>query len=66
MRMFQSRNEWHLKLSVFAANSAMLIMTFFNLAVGIMGREMVPEQANFSFGKQEAIYLFLISQINII
>ena len=34
MRMFASRNGWHLKMSIFAASVPLLAMTFSNLSIG--------------------------------
>ena len=66
MRMFASRTEWHLKMPIFAASVPLLIMTFCNLSIGIMGRALVPEQADLPEGRQDAIYPFLVSQIDAI
>ena len=66
MRMFASRTEWHLKMSIFAASVPLLVMTFCNLSIGIMGRALVPEQTDLPEGRQDAIYPFLVSQIDVI
>ena len=63
MRMFAARSEWDLKMSVFAASSATLVMTFFNLSMGVMGRALYPEQSALPDGRQDAIYPLLVSQI---
>lgn len=63
MRMFASRNEWHLKMSIFAAAVPMLAMTFFNLSIGVMGRALMPEQAELPYGRQDAIYPYVASQV---
>ena len=63
MRMFAARSEWDLKMSVFAASSATLVMTFFNLSMGVMGRALFPEQSALPDGRQDAIYPLLVSQI---
>ena len=63
MRMFAARSEWDLKMSVFAASSATLVMTFFNLSMGVMGRALFPEQGALPDGRQDAIYPLLVSQI---
>lgn len=62
MRMFAAKNEWHLKMTVFAAGSAMLFMCFFNLTMGIMGRALFPDQALLPEGNQDAVYPFLVAQ----
>ena len=63
MRMFASRNAWHLKMSIFAAAVPLLAMTFFNLSIGVMGRALMPEQAELPYGRQDSIYPFLASQV---
>ncbi len=63
MRMFAARSEWDLKMSVVAASCATLVMTFFNLSMGVMGRALYPEQSALPDGRQDAIYPLLVSQI---
>ncbi|MEE2658850.1 MAG: hypothetical protein VX733_10125 [Candidatus Latescibacterota bacterium] len=63
MRMFASRNEWHLKMSIFAAAVPMLAMSFFNLTIGVMGRALMPEQADLPYGRQDSIYPYVASQV---
>lgn len=62
MRMLASKTEWHLKMTVFAAAVPMLVMTFFNLTIGIMGRALFPEQDALPLGRQDSIYPHLVSQ----
>lgn len=38
MRMLGARSEWDLKMSVFVAGAVMLVVTFTNLSMGVMGR----------------------------
>jgi SSS family solute:Na+ symporter len=38
MRMLGSRSEWDLKMSVVVAGGVMLVVTYLNLSMGIMGR----------------------------
>ena len=66
MRMFASRNEWHLKMSVFAASVPLLIMTFCNLSIGVMGRALIPEQGDLPGARQDAIYPYPAGQIDTI
>lgn len=66
MRMFASRNEWHLKMSIFAAAVPMLAMTFFNLTIGVMGRALMPEQADLPYGRQDSIYPYVASQVAVV
>ena len=63
MRMFAARSEWDLKMSVFAASSVMMVMTFFNMSMGVMGRALFPEQSALPDGRQDAIYPLLVSQV---
>ena len=66
MRMFASRNEWHLKMSAFAAGSVLIAMTFFNLTMGIMGRALHPLSEALPLEKNDSIYPYLVSQVNTI
>ncbi|MEO1983475.1 MAG: hypothetical protein ABGZ24_23435, partial [Fuerstiella sp.] len=43
MRMFAAKSEWDMKMSVWVASAAMLIMSFFNLSMGVMGRALFPD-----------------------
>ncbi len=43
MRMFGSRSEWDLKMSVVVASVILLVTTFTNLMVGVIGRAMYPD-----------------------
>lgn len=63
MRMFAARSEWDLKMSVFAASSVTMVMTFFNLSMGVMGRALYPVQSALPDGRQDAIYPLLVSQV---
>ncbi len=63
MRMFASRTEWDLKMSVVVASLVMIVMSFFNLSMGVLGRALVPDQASLPGGNQDQIYPFLVSQI---
>ena len=63
MRMFAAKSEWDLKMSVFAAGSVMLVMTFFNLSMGIVGRALYPDQSSLPNGQQDSIYPVLVNHI---
>ena len=65
MRMFAAKSEWDMKMSVFAGGAVILVMTFFNLSIGIMGRALIPEQSALPDGRQDAIYPFLVSQVGV-
>ena len=43
MRMFASRSEWDLKMSVIVASVILIMTTFTNLMVGVIGRAMYPD-----------------------
>jgi len=64
MRMLASRTEWHLKMSVFAAGVAMIIMSFFNLSMGFMGRALFPVESDLPMQRLDAIYPHLVSQFD--
>ena len=64
MRMFASRSEWDLKMSVWVAGAAMVIMSFFNLSMGVMGRALFPDQSALPGGMTDAIYPHLVNQFS--
>jgi SSS family solute:Na+ symporter len=66
MRLFAARSEWDLKMSVSVAGAAMLVMTFFNLSMGVMGRALMPEQSLLPDGRQDAIFPFLVSGFDVV
>jgi len=45
MRLLGSRSEWDLKMSVVVAGGVLVVMTFVNLSLGVMGRAVHPEIA---------------------
>ncbi len=63
MRMFASKTEWDLKMSVVVAGLVMIVMSFFNLSMGVLGRAWVPDQTSLPGGNQDQIYPFLVSQL---
>lgn len=66
MRLFAARSEWDLKMSVSVAGAAMLVMTFFNLSMGVMGRALMPDQSLLPGGRQDAIFPFLVSGFDVV
>jgi SSS family solute:Na+ symporter len=60
MRMFGARSEWDFKMAVSLAGVAMLVFTFINLSMGIMGRALYPDQAVLPDGNQDTIYPILL------
>ncbi|MCH2213271.1 MAG: hypothetical protein MK110_18375 [Fuerstiella sp.] len=65
MRMFASKSEWDMKMSVWIAGAAMLVMSFFNLSMGVMGRALYPEISDLPLQKVDSIYPHLVSQFSI-
>ena len=63
MRLLGSRSEWHLKMSVFAAGLILVVMSFFNLSMGVMGRALHPVVDLLPGGKNDAIYPFMVSEL---
>ena len=63
MRLLGSRSEWHLKMSVFAAGFILVVMSFFNLSMGVMGRALHPVADLLPGGKHDAIYPFMVSEL---
>ena len=66
MRMLASKSEWHMKMAVCPAAVAMLVMTFFNLSMGVMGRALFPDMSVLPEGTTDAIYPYLVSQFAIV
>lgn len=66
MRMFAARSEWDMKMSVSVAGAVLLVMTFFNLSMGVMGRALFPDQSVLPGGSQDAIYPYLVEQFDIV
>ena len=63
MRLLGSRSEWDLKMSVFAAGFILVVMSFFNLSMGVMGRALHPVADLLPDGKRDAIYPFMVSEL---
>lgn len=42
MRLFASKSAWDMKMSVVVASLLLMIMTYFNLMMGVMGRALYP------------------------
>ena len=62
MRMLGARSLWDLRMSVVGASAVLLIMCFFNLSIGVMGRALYPDQTLLPDQSQDSIYPLLISQ----
>lgn len=65
MRMFAAKSEWDMKMSVWVAGAAMLVMTFFNLSIGVMGRALYPDAGGLPHGTTDSIYPYLVNQFAI-
>ncbi len=67
MRLFGSRSEWDLRMAVVPAAAILLLTTFTNLMVGVMGRGLYPEisalPVNESLQKGDSIYPLLITEV---
>ena len=66
MRMFAAKSEWDMKMSVWVAGTAMLVMSFFNLSMGVIGRALFPDVDQLPDGAADAIYPHLVNQFSII
>ena len=66
MRMFAAKTEWDMKMSIWVASAVMLVMTFFNLSMGVMGRALFPDSAELPQATADSIYPHLVSQFSII
>jgi SSS family solute:Na+ symporter len=66
MRMFASKSEWDLKMSVSVASLVTIVMSFFNLTMGVLGRAWMPDQALLPEGNADNIYPWMVSQIDTI
>lgn len=62
MRMLSARSLWDLRMSGVAASATMLVMSFFMLTIGVMGRALYPDQLLLPDHSQDSIYPLLISQ----
>jgi len=65
-RMLASRSEWDMKMAAAVAGICMIVMSFFNLSMGVMGRAVMPDQSLLPLGNQDNIYPYLVSQIDIL
>ncbi len=67
MRMFGSRSEWDLKMSVVVSSGLLLVTTFTNLMVGVMGRALYPDPSlmplEASLQVRDSIYPLLVRDL---
>ena len=65
MRMFGARSEWDLKMSASLAGSILILTSFTNLMIGIMGRALYPEfPADVAVhGTNDVIYPLLVREL---
>ena len=67
MRLFGSRSEWDLRMSVVPAAALLILTTFTNLMVGVMGRGLYPEVSAMPLDdllqKGDSIYPLLIREV---
>jgi len=62
-RMLAARSEWDMKMAAGVAGICMIVMSFFNLSMGVMGRAVMPD---LTLGHHDKIYPYLVSQIDIL
>ncbi len=62
MRMLGARSLWDLRMSVVVASAVLLVLSFFTLCIGVMGRALYPDQLLLPDQSQDSIYPLLISQ----
>ena len=62
MRMLGARSLWDLRMSVVVASAVLLVMCFFTLSIGVMGRALYPDQLLLPDQSQDSIFPLLISQ----
>ena len=62
MRMLAARSLWDLRMSVVVASGVILMVSFFTLSIGVMGRALYPDQLLLPDQSQDSIYPLLISE----
>ena len=67
MRMFGARSEWDLRLSVVLSSAILIVVTFLNLAQGVLGRALYPDLAHLPVpeavrGTADAIFPLLVRE----
>jgi SSS family solute:Na+ symporter len=62
-RMLAARSEWDMKMAAAVAGICMIVMSFFNLSMGVMGRAVMPD---LTLGNHDKIYPYLVNQIDIL
>ncbi|WP_437227335.1 sodium:solute symporter family transporter [Planctomicrobium sp. SH661] len=70
MRLFAARSIWDMKMSVVVASLLLIILTFFNLMMGVMGRALFPTHADMPVteslqGTADAIYPVLVRDFTV-
>lgn len=67
MRMFASRSEWDLKMSVVVAGAILILTTFTNLMIGVIGRAMYADPSlmplEASLQARDSIYPLLVRDV---
>ncbi len=67
MRLLGSRSEWHLKMSVVLASAVLMITTFTNLMIGVIGRAFYPETGQMPLAVElqtrDSIYPLLVTDL---
>jgi SSS family solute:Na+ symporter len=65
MRMFGARSEWDLKMCASVAGIALIVMSFFNLSMGVMGRALYPDPMMIPGNDHDGVYPHLVTQLSI-
>jgi SSS family solute:Na+ symporter len=65
MRLFAAKSAWDMKMSVVVAGFLMIVMSFFNLMMGILGRALFPAKESFPISESlqqtaDAVYPLLV------
>ena len=67
MRMFGARSEWDLKMSIVIASLILLVTTFTNLTIGIIGRALYPDPSLMplteALQKNDSIYPLIVRDL---
>lgn len=67
MRMFGARSEWDFKMSAVLASAVVIVITFLNLSVGVIGRALYPDVASIPVAEElqrvDAVFPVLVRDL---
>ena len=65
MRMFAAKSVWDFKMTAGVAGLCLIVMTYFNLTMGVFGRALYPDAGQLTADgtTTDKIYPFLVSQL---